>query len=78
MNKIIIILLAILAMPACTIKVYEMPPESAVYYQQAQPTVVYQSAAPVYYRSRPIVAYGWRARGCTNLNPNVCRGRGCR
>lgn len=63
--KLLVAILALLAMPACTVKVYELPPGSVAY-------------QPMMYQPAPVVYYGWHAHGCINLNPNVCKSRRCR
>jgi hypothetical protein len=70
MNKLIILLIAVMT-PACTIHVHEhgyVEYGETVRYQPVRRVVV---PAPTVYHQ-----YSWRARGCINLNPNVCRRRG--
>lgn len=72
MNKLIIVLVALMT-PACHVHVYEHG------YVEYGETVHHRTTVHRVVAAPPRVVhrhYSWKARGCVNLNPQVCRRRG--
>jgi len=80
-----LLLLILLAIPACTVRVYEMPAQSGYSYQPMYRPMyrpVYQQPYVAPYRAmygggyQPHCQQEWHVHGGINLNPNVNRRRG--